>query len=159
MTTIVEDGSIVAGANSYISDEFLLAYSSSRGITLTGVSSQLLLNAALYVEQLSFIGLKNTRDQDMQWPRTNVYIDSFAVTSTEIPKVLKNLQAEVALAIDAGNNPLNTIERAVKREKVAVIEVEYADNAAPFAINLKIKALERKLTSNNRGSSFQVSRG
>jgi hypothetical protein len=62
------------------------------------------------------------------------------------------------LAIDSGDDPLGTVERAVKREKVDVIEVEYANNAAPFAYNLKIKALERKLTSIRGGISFQVSR-
>tara|TARA_R110000737_G_C14374187_1_gene449352 strand:- start:104 stop:601 length:498 start_codon:yes stop_codon:yes gene_type:complete len=165
MTTVVEDGSIVAGANSYISDADFSTYANDRGVTInngavvTGKVAELLLNAALYVESLYFIGLKLTKDQDMQWPRANVYIDSFAVASSEIPKLLINLQAEVAIAIDAGNNPLNTIERSVKRTKLGPIEKEYADNAAPFAINLKIKALERKLTGISGGSSFQVTRG
>jgi hypothetical protein len=46
----------------------------------------------------------------------------------------------------------------VKKEKVDVIEVEYSDSAAPFAYNLKIKALERKLTGTSGGMSFKVSR-
>ena len=49
--------------------------------------------------------------------------------------------------------------RAVKREKVDVIEVEYADNAAPFVYNLKIKALERKLTGRRGLNGFPVNRG
>ena len=158
MATVVEDGSIVAGANSYISDADFATYASDRGVTVTGVAAQLLLNAALYVESLSFIGSKKTQAQDMQWPRIDVYIDGYAELSTTIPKLLKDLQAEVALAIDAGNNPLNTIERAIKSEKVDVIEVEYQDNAAPFIINLKIKALERKLTDAIGGNGFKVSR-
>ena len=158
MTTIVEDGTIVSNANSYISDADFATYASDRGVTVAGVAAQLLLNAALYVEQLQFIGDKKTKAQSMQWPRNNVYIDGFVVDSDEIPVLLKDLQAEVALAIDAGNDPLKTIDRAVKSTKVGPIEKEFADNAAPFSINLKIKSLERKLTNSTGGASFKVVR-
>lgn len=146
MSTIVETGSIVTGANSYVSDADFATYASDRGITVTGTAAQLLLRAALYVEQLSFKGDKKTKAQRMQWPRYGVIIDGFSIESDEIPQQLIDLQCEVALAIDGGDDPLGTIDRSVKREKVDVIEVEYMDNAAPFAINRKIKALESKLT-------------
>jgi hypothetical protein len=158
MATIVEDGSIVDDANSYVSDADFDTYATDHGAEVEGIAAELLLNAARYVEQLPFIGTKQTQAQEMQWPRFNVYIDGFLLGNTEIPKLLRSLQCEVALAIDAGDDPLGTVERAVKREKVDVIEVEYANNAAPFAYNLKIKALERKLTSIRGGISFQVSR-
>ena len=159
MTTVVETGAIVAGANSYISDADFATYASNRGITVSGVAAQLLLKAALYVETLSFIGSKRTKEQDMQWPRYDVYIDGFTIDSNEIPTLLKDLQAEVALAVDAGNNPLSTVPRAVKKQKVDVIEIEYADNASPFVRNRKIKALERKITYSTEGLSFRTNRG
>ena len=95
----------------------------------------------------------------MQWPRYDVYIDGFTIDSNEIPTLLKDLQAEVALAVDAGNNPLSTVPRAVKKQKVDVIEIEYADNASPFVRNRKIKALERKITYSTEGLSFRTNRG
>lgn len=146
MATTVEDGSIVTGANSYVSDADFAAYASDRGYTVTGTAAELLLRAALYVEQLSFKGDKKTKAQRMQWPRYNVEIDGFYIESDEIPQQLIDLQCEVALAIDGGDDPLSTIGRSVKREKVDVIEREFMDNAAPFAINRKIKSLESKLT-------------
>tara|TARA_R110002167_G_scaffold154560_2_gene348786 strand:- start:904 stop:1371 length:468 start_codon:yes stop_codon:yes gene_type:complete len=155
MATIVETGSIIANANSYISDANFASYASDRGISVTGTAATLLLNAALYVETLPFLGDKKTREQSMQWPRYDVMLDGFLTPSDVIPQILKDLQCEVALAIDAGNDPLAQVSRAVKKEKVDVIEVEYADNSAPFTYNRKIKALEKKLIN----SAFTVSRG
>ena len=158
MTTIVENGTIVANANSYVSDANFAVYAADHGITVTGVAAELLLNAAIYVEQLSFVGTKRTKEQTMQFPRNDVYIDGWNYLSTEIPKLLIDLQCEVALAIDGGDDPLATVARATKKEKVDAIEVEYADSAAPFVYNLKIKALERKLTNMSGGLSFTVTR-
>ena len=155
MATIVETGSIIANANSYISDADFASYASDRGISVAGTAATLLLNAALYVETLPFLGDKKTREQSMQWPRYDVMLDGFLTPSDVIPQILKDLQCEVALAIDAGNDPLAQVSRAVKKEKVDVIEVEYADNSAPFTYNRKIKALEKKLIN----SAFTVSRG
>ena len=153
MALTVEDGSIVTGADSYISVADFQAYNTARGYTLTGDEEQLLLRAMLYVEQLSFKGYKLTKAQPLQWPRNGVSIDGFEVTTSEIPQQLIDLQCEVALAIDGGDDPLGTIDRAVKREKVDVIEVEYQDNAVPFSLNRKIKALESKLTRVSSGGT------
>lgn len=158
MTTIVENGTIVANANSYVSDAVFSAYAASHGVTVSGIPAKLLLNAAIYVEQLDFIGSKKTKNQSMQFPRNDVYIDGFIYNSTELPKLLLDLQCEVALAIDNGDDPLSTIARETKKEKVDVIEVEYAESSAPFVYNLKIKALERKLTVSSGGLSFTVTR-
>lgn len=151
MAITVETGSIVAGSNSYVTGAGLVTYAADRGITITGNAEILVLRAALYVEQLSFKGDKKTKAQRMQWPRYGVIIDGFSVDSDEIPQQLIDLQYEVAIAIGDGDDPLGTIDRSVKREKVDVIEVEYMDNAVPFAINRKIKALESKLTRANSG--------
>tara|TARA_R110000772_G_scaffold170373_4_gene282277 strand:- start:252 stop:734 length:483 start_codon:yes stop_codon:yes gene_type:complete len=160
MTLIIETGTGKTDSQTYISEIEMTAYAAARGITIVGDVSVLLLRAALYVEGLSFIGLKNTKEQAMQFPRLNAYIDDFAILTTEIPQLLKDLQAEVSIAIGNANDPLATVERAVKKEKVDKIEVEYQDNAAPFVYNLRIKSLERKLVTSGSGtSSFSVSRG
>lgn len=151
MALTVESGSGSSSSNSYISVADFQTYNTARGYTLTGDEEQLLLRAMLYVEALNFKGYKNTKAQALQWPRTGVYIDSYYVDTDEIPPLLKDLQCEVALAIDAGDDPTGTIERGVKREKVDVIEVEYMDNAAPFNISRKVKQLEKKLVKGGGG--------
>jgi len=147
----VETGSGSSSSDSYISVADFESYNAARGYTLAGNAEQLLLQAMLYVDNLSFKGWKLTKAQSLQWPRNGVYIDSYAINTDEIPQQLIDLQCEVALSIDAGSDPLANVDRAVKREKVDVIEVEYADNAAPYAYSRKIKALEKKLTNGSGG--------
>ena len=159
MTLIIETGTGKADAQSYLSAIELTAYASARGISIVGDVEVLILRASMYVDALSFIGSKNTKDQAMQWPRSNASMDGFLIATTEIPNVLKDLQAEVAIAIGNGNDPLATVARAVKKTKVGPIEKEYADNAAPFVYNLRIKALERRLVQSSGTSTFKVSRG
>ena len=158
MSLIIETGTGKADAQSYITIIEFNAYAAARGITISGDVSSMLLQGMTYLQTLDYIGLKNTKEQALQWPRLNAYIDSFVITTTEIPQLLKDLQAEVTIAIDAGNDPLATVERAVKKEKIDVIEIEYQDNAAPFAYNLRIKSLERKLVTSSGGSGFTVMR-
>ena len=76
-TIIVEDGSVVAGANSYVTEAELTTYAADRGITLTAATDVLLIKAMDYIESLSFIGTKFSEGQSLQWPRSNVYIDGF----------------------------------------------------------------------------------
>lgn len=161
MAIIVEDGSIVTGANSYASEAELTAYAAARATTLTATAETLLIQAMDFIESLSFIGDKKTKDQPLQWPRENVYIDGFEYESTEIPQQLKDAQMAVALSIDAGINPLGAITRAVKREKVDVIEVEYMDNAAAVDISRSISTAIQKLIKGGSygGVNFRVIRG
>lgn len=151
MATIVEDGSIVTGANSYVTDAELATYASDRGITVTGTASQLIQKAMTYIEQLPFQGVKSTKAQPLQWPRDYVVIDSWEVLNTEIPGELKTLEIEVALSIDAGVDPLSIVGRATKQEQLGSLSVTYQDNAAPFQYNRKITALERKLIGYSGG--------
>lgn len=147
MAIIVEDGSIVAGANSYVSEAELTAYAAERGITLSGTEEALLIKATDYLETLEYIGDKKTADQDLQWPRENVRIDGFQFPDDEIPKELKHAQMSLAASIDAGVDPMATIGRATKREKADVLEVEYMDNASSTAIITSVQRTLRKLLS------------
>jgi hypothetical protein len=159
MTIIVEDGTIVAGANSYVTEAELTAYATARGVTLTAGTEQLLIESMDYIESQSFIGTKKTADQPLQWPREGVYIDGYYVESDVIPNDLKTAQLATATAIDQGNGPQNVLSAAVKREKVDVIEVEYQDGAMSGTIDPKINASLKKLISGGGNIyNFNVSR-
>ena len=127
MAIIVEDGTIVANSNSYVTELELTTYATDRGLTLTVATDVLLLKANDYLETLTFKGSRYTKDQSLQWPRTGVYIDGFSVAMDEIPNDLKTAQLALAVEIDSGNDPLAPVERSIKKEKVDVIEVEYMD--------------------------------
>lgn len=160
MTITVEDGSIVTGANSYASEAELTAFALARGVTLVKTVEQLLIESMDYTESLNFQGAKATKDQDLQWPRTGVYIDNFTVGTREIPKELINAQLTTCIAIDQGNAPNAVLTSGVKREKVDVIETEYQDNAITNAIDPKVTAAFKKLVKMG-GSMFNpvVTRG
>lgn len=131
---IVETGDIVADANSYVSEAELTTYATDRGITLSGTANQLIIQSMDYTETRNFIGTKYTQGQSLQWPRSGAYIDGFLVGSDTIPQELKDAQMATAVSIDQGNDPAGTVDRATKREKLDVMEVEYQDNASSSPI-------------------------
>ena len=92
MAIIVEDGSIVADSNSFVSEVELSTYAINRGVTLSGDTDSLLLKATDYLETLNYKGNRYTKDQSLQWPRSNVSIDGFSVDVDEIPEDLKTAQ-------------------------------------------------------------------
>jgi len=146
MAIIVEDGSIVTNANSYVSEAELAAYVAARNITLTGTAAVLLIQAMDYIESLQFQGIKTTRDQGLQFPRAYVEIDGYILDSHTIPKELKNGLMQTAIAIDEGNDPLAPLTQKVKLEKVDVIEVEYMDGSSSQITPRAIIAALYKLT-------------
>ncbi len=157
MAIVVETGSIVNGANSYVSETELTTYAIARGITLVGDEEELLINAMDYIESLAFIGLKWTRDQDLKWPRSDVWIDGYYIDSDTIPNELKNGQMAVAIAVDQGNGPLKTIDRQTKRERVGELEVEYMDGSSSTPIVRTINSSLAKLMKNGgQGQMFKV---
>ncbi len=103
MALIIEDGSEVLGANSYVTDAEYVAYAALQGLTI-GVDAPAreieLLKGVNFIESHrdQFKGLKNNKEQPLQYPRNGVWIDSFSVDSDEIPKELKNAQFEAAIA-------------------------------------------------------------
>lgn len=159
MAIIVEDGTVITGANSYVSEAELVAYGADRGITFTGDTVSLLSRAMDYLESQPFIGNKNTKEQPLQWPRENVYIDGFYYELAEIPSLLKDAQMATAIAIGDGFDPLSTISPEVKKEKVGEIEVEYKDNTVQAAVARTISASLYKLTKGGFGLNVRVSRG
>lgn len=156
-TIVVEDGTVVGDANSYITAAQLDAYASDRGKTISGTQADLLIQAMDYLEAQNFKGIKYSRDQALQWPRVEVAVDNYYLDSDTIPQLLKDAQAEIAIAIDEGYSPFARVDRATKKEKVDVIEVEYMDggNVNPIVqtINLKLAKLLK-----SGGSGFMVSR-
>lgn len=159
MAIIVEDGTTVSGANSYVSEAELTAYATARGVTLTLGTEQLLVRAMDYIESLEYKGIKLSSTQGLQWPRSDVYIDGYYNSNDNIPTELKNGEMEVAIAIDGGEDPLADIGRVKTKSTVGPISVEYAPGQSTTIVR-KITAQLRKLLANGAGgSSFTVKRG
>lgn len=157
MTIIVEDGTIVSGANSYVTESELGIFAGERGAILS-TNTEILINKAMdYIETQAFIGDKYTRDQPLQFPRSNMVIDGYSYDVTAIPSLLKTALMATCISIDGGIDPLATVSRETKREKVSDIEVEYQDNARAVESVRTVQSALRKLIVNN-GLCVQVSR-
>lgn len=161
MTTIVvEDGSIIVGANSYVSEADLVTFATARGITLTSDEDELIIQAMDYIESLGYKGIKRTRDQSLQWPRIGVIIDGYYFDSDDIPQQLIDGLCQTAIAIDQGNNPLIDSPRKTVRERVGDLEVEYAQGASSVIVNKKILNTLNKLLGNGVGANtIKVGKG
>tara|TARA_R110000823_G_scaffold203197_2_gene334052 strand:+ start:774 stop:1250 length:477 start_codon:yes stop_codon:yes gene_type:complete len=132
MGIVVENGSVVSGANSYVSLAEYRSWANDRGILTSDSDSVLeraIFRAMDYFESLQFIGNKANENQPLQWPRTEALIDGYYVDATEIPGQVKKALYEAAYVQQAGNSELNTQDRKASKEKIGDIEVTYADNS------------------------------
>lgn len=159
MAIVVEDGTIVTGANSYVTSAELTTYATDRGVTITGTNAVLLIQAMDYIEAQNYKGYKSTAAQPLVWPREAVYIDGYLFDNDDIPEQLKNAQMATALAIDAGNSPYAVIERQTESERVDVIEVRYQKGSVSNPIDPSINQSLRKLLNGGQGNVFTVSKG
>jgi len=131
MALVVEDGTQVAAAVSYVTVAEARAYAAARGLTLPAADAQLeplLVLAADYLEQLEadFQGVRVGDVQGMAWPRSGVYVRDILLGDDAIPAGLKLAQCQ--LAVDGVTTPLQPTGtgREIVRQKVDVIETEYA---------------------------------
>lgn len=159
MALIIENGTIVTGANSYVTALELTAYATARGITISDDEEQLLIRAMDYIESLVYQGVKSNSEQSLQWPRYNVVIDDYLVSSDAIPNELKKGQIEVALAIDNGQDPQADIARLKSSVKVGEIAVTYEASQATTLVRKISNSLYKLLASSLSGGSFTVLRG
>ena len=120
---VIEDGSLVDGANSYATVTEYMAYAESRGVSLADneTSKSELVQAIDYMESKrpQFKGSLVDRDQPLGFPRYDVVIEGFYWESDEIPRQVKLCQLALALDIHAGNDPYNPeINSHIKSERI-----------------------------------------
>ena len=98
---IIEDGTIVASANSFVTDAEFKRYASIRNfdVPATQPDREALLILAMDYLQGKELNMKGTRvsaTQELMYPRYGVCTHNFTVASTDIPSALKNAQMELA---------------------------------------------------------------
>lgn len=133
MALIIEDGSIVANANSYVTAQEFEDWMDARAYNCEGSQSkqeQHILKAMDYIESLNFMGIKYTKDQPLQFPRDRLFIDGYSVEANEIPKELKEAVFNAAKADHDGDLATQPVERQTVKEKIGDIEVEYKSNSS-----------------------------
>jgi hypothetical protein len=163
MALIVEDGSTVANAQSYITVVAADTYHSDRGhpawalLDLPTKEASLRLATDFMVDSYRnyWKGYRNDPNQalenDLDLSRyVNVYnraIQPYFVPSTIVPREVKESCAEFALVASTGQlNP--NVARGQKKVKVGVLEVEYDGYAA---LNTRLSVATGRLSVYLRG--------
>ena len=100
MALVVEDGTIVDGANTYASQADVDAYHAAMGNKAwagTGRGAAILRGMA-YLENLRWNGRKKTREQPLSWPRIGMYdSDGYSIPQDEVPSEVVTALCEAAL--------------------------------------------------------------
>lgn len=137
MSLIVEDGSNVPGANSYVSlvDARAILIPLGQDLDVDDIiAEQQLLNSMRYVEafRVMFKGTKTTSSRSLQWPRTGVVIDDVWIDNNVIPQDLIDSQVFAAYEIEIGEvlQPTVTGQSVAAEEVVGAVKVAYFQTGA-----------------------------
>lgn len=138
MALVVEDGSVVAGANTYVSEAYADSYFEARNSSewaalSTEQKEAALLYATSWVDsRYSWPGTIVSDSQALSWPRLGAYdVDLRSIPSTSIPSALLSAVCEAALAhIAAVLNEVRERGGGLAYAKVDVLEVSYFRGAA-----------------------------
>ncbi len=138
MAFIVEDGTIVEDANSYVTEAEFDYYCDSLGKDPDdGDVEQALVRGTQAIDaryRARYPGTRaEGRDQSLEWPRTEATdINGFDIDEDEIPQEVKDAVCEAALReLTEPGSMLPDLERGgnIKRLKAGSVEVEYGAGA------------------------------
>lgn len=168
MALIVEDGSIVQGAESYVSVDNADIYLNARGmgnwsILTVDQKEQALRRATDFMlgrYRGQWKGSKVKYEQDLDWPRVGVTPDDaqtpfslqvgygygymYVIPYTSVPKEVKNACCELALR--AASGPLlEDIQQRVIQETVGPITTKYDPNSPQYVQYAQVDAILKPL--------------
>ena len=127
---IIEDGSIVANANSLATDDELKAWASIRGKEVPATQpdrESLLILAMDYItsKESQLKGCRVDPLQTLPYPRYGVSVNGFDLASDAIPSNAKQSQLELALIASNSGLFIDGQNKNVSKEKLGDLEVEY----------------------------------
>lgn len=137
MALIVEDGSIVAGAESYCTVAYATTFHSNRGnaawaLLTTAQMEETLRRATDYMRQAyrgMWKGYRYTNTQALDWPRANVEIEDNPfgnlVATNIVPQEVKDACALFALTASTEELAANLTQQ-VMSESVGPLSVSYS---------------------------------
>lgn len=130
MSLVIENGSIVDGAESFATAAELVTYSANFGRTIpadTAAQESLLRRAALQMSAMNWKGGLVSELQTLSWPRVDVYRENWLVPSNSIPAQIKAGQMALATEVYADDlNPPEQKNGPVTEERVeGAVDVKY----------------------------------
>lgn len=130
MALVIEDGTLVAGANSFVPRSEIISYAALRGVTLVddATTDILAIKAMDYLWSLCYKGDKVSATQTTPFPRSGLVAGDTADDFVhEIPYGIQIAQMQLALDAHAGIDltPSANPSAVLKRTKVGPIEREF----------------------------------
>lgn len=169
ITITVEDGSIVADANSYIDQTYFRAFTVERGVDHSATADDVIAAALIeamdlldsYAERFAGARYDESTPQELEWPRSGYYRSGAAIDYTAIPNAVKKCQAQLAFdhinGIDLQPNQSIAEKGAVLSENIAgAVSLTYAEAKPRTGIEAFSKAinfLKPVLKSGGTGST------
>lgn len=141
MALIVEDGSLIVNADTYVSLAVARAYATKRNLTPVAADTVLegyLIQAMDWIEshRNQFKGSIVDSTQALQFPRKNMLIDGFLFSSTAIPQELLDLQSQLVVEIQSGVDLFVTvIEPFITEETVGPIRTKFSEKSGGVNVN------------------------
>lgn len=162
---VIEDGSGVVDANSYVTVSEYRGYATSRGVTLPvsdDACEPQLIQAMDYLEIQPWAGYPTYPDQALAWPRSGVYIYGSEIADDAIPGKIKFAQMQLAMQVNAGVELMPTVVggSGIKREKVGPLETEYdTSNVGMMPYFASVSALLAPYLTGLGFGQFRATRG
>lgn len=166
---IVEDGSVVPGADSYVSlvDARTLAAKCGKPLPADDAEAEAALrNGAVYVglQEQAMCGFRVSPGQSLAYPRRNVFAYGFPVPADSIPSQIINAQVLAAVEYGLGTDVRASSDgRVTESERVeGAVTVSYFNNGvtgATTTITAALDALRPLLCGSSNGATFNVYRG
>lgn len=130
MTLIIEDGTGVAGANSFATEAEYIDYAASKGLTIgsdtTAREIELIQSMDyLFSRELDMQGERTDGIQENVYPRQNVFIRNIRLASNVIPIELKNSQMEGGAAANSQSLLINETNQNVSSKKLDVLQTSF----------------------------------
>jgi Putative DnaT-like ssDNA binding protein len=144
---IVEDGTGLATAESYVSVAYVDTYATNIGdatwATLTTAQQeQACRKATRYMEakwRLRWKGNKTLETQALAWPRYNVLDeDGYVVDSDDVPQAVEHACSEAALLAGASVDLEPDVSRIKKSVRAGSVEVEWFPGSDPYTVRTKV---------------------
>ena len=145
MALVVVSDPLNPSANSYVSLAEMLDYVTTRvpdSSVLTAWTALTADQKAMYVvnatrsidSSCEWFGLKYSRDQRMDWPRYDVWVDSFMLDVTIVPQAVKEATCEMAIWTMSNNGLVAVGQNAAFNSiKVGPINIDFNESVGGSA--------------------------
>lgn len=160
MALVIEDGTGVVGANTYVTIAGVRDYAAARGITIPAADSDVEPHVHLamdWFEQQELKGVKTHVGQPLKYPRSNVMLDGVLLAEDEIPSLVIRIVCEAA--VTSVTIPLQmayagTQLGAVKMKKLDVMQKEFfaPDYSTRHPTLVKLNAMLLPIIGSGLGS-------